>query len=405
MVSATRGLLNEYDTSATSSGELDLQTSTSAGQGGYAFFVNGGDAAGFAADIGGVVNVDGAGGTISGTGSIIDINDYGTAGVQTTQIIDNTSTVGTPDSFGRVTVSLALTTTAIGGIGMAGYIVDGTRIRLVENSNDPNDIFFGVTGGTAIAQGANVGTYSATTAAGSTYVFQATGQDGNGYIQIAGVLTLNPDLTTVSGSMNYNDFSGSGSLTPSALTGNYSVDPSGDVTLTNITDGVTFFGITGQLYLSDGVHGSMAFMDTGDAEGGPAYFSTGAGSFTAASFSGAYGLNATGLAVGSLPSSGGVEFDSIGTASSDGVAVVTGAFDQNIQFGAQVPDIPLTDGYTSDPSGVFTGTLTGFDVTAANTATVSYYLADPDASGLAEQVVAIQTDPAQLTLGYFEISQ
>src|SRR5271157_2414433 len=60
LVSASRALINEFDGSATSSGALDLQTSTSAGQGGYAFYVTGGDTNGYPTAFGGVVNVDGS---------------------------------------------------------------------------------------------------------------------------------------------------------------------------------------------------------------------------------------------------------------------------------------------------------------------------------------------------------
>ena len=91
-----------------------------------------------------MVNVDGPG-TISGVGSVFDINDF--TNVSQSQPIDP-STVSAPDAFGRIQISLVLTTStsSVGGIGLIGYIVDGNRIRLVENGNDLNDVFFGVTG-------------------------------------------------------------------------------------------------------------------------------------------------------------------------------------------------------------------------------------------------------------------
>jgi hypothetical protein len=395
LVSASRALISEFDASATSSGELDLQTSASAGQGGYAFFVNGGDAFGCPSSFGGVVNVDGPG-TISGTGSVFDINDACDGVLLTNQPIDP-STVSSPDAFGRVQISLALTTSGVGGIGLVGYIIDGNRIRLVENSLDPNDVFFGVTGGTAFAQGANTGTFTNTSIEGSSFVFGTNGQDINGYFQIAGVLTTNVDGTTVNGTLNFNDLTGTGAQAPLAFTGTYTVDPTGRVTLSNLTDGATF-AYNAQLYLDGNGHGTFITVDNTDTVAGYAFPQTGGGSFTAGSFAGNYGMDTTGYG---LPIFFGPEFDTIGPATSDGVSAVTGTFDQNILNGAQTPGLTLTDGFsTVDPSGFLTGTMTGLDVTTTtNTGNFSYYLIDTT------KVVAIQTDPNQLTLGYFELQQ
>jgi hypothetical protein len=86
---------------------------------------------------------------MSGAGSVFDIQDCGS--VLQAQPIDS-GTVSSPDAFGRIQISLVLSTSGIGGIGLAGYIVDGNRVQMVENNNDLNDVFFGVTGGTAFAQ-------------------------------------------------------------------------------------------------------------------------------------------------------------------------------------------------------------------------------------------------------------
>jgi len=394
LVSGARALINEFDASATSSGELDLQTTTSAGAGGYAFFVNGVDSSGCPAGFGGVVNVDGAGGAISGTGSIVDDDDCGS--VEQGLTFDNTSTVSNPDSFGRVQVSLSMSSSLLGGIGMAGYIVDGTRIRLVENSNDPNDFFFGITGGTAFAQGANTGTFSAASIEGSSFVFATNGQNINGYFQVAGVLTTNVDGTTVSGTLNCNDLTGQCPQAPTPFTGTYVVDPSGDVSLIGLTDNATF-SFNAQMYLDGNGHAMLVTMDSTDVVAGYAFPQTGGGSFTAASFAGNYGLDTTGIGFNLYS-----EFDTIGPITADGSSTVTGIFDQNILFTAQTPDLPLTDGFsTVDPSGFLTGTITGLDVSmgAANAYPFSYYLIDNTRG------VAIQTDTNQLTLGYFELQQ
>ena len=390
LVSSTgsRALITEFDASATSSGELDLQTSTSAGQGGYAFFLNGGDSNGCGSGIGGVANVDGKG-TISGAGSVFDMDDCGT--VLQDQPIDS-STVSSSDSFGRIQISLVLSTSGVGGIGLVGYIVDGSRVQLVENANDPNDIFFGVTGGTAFAQGANTGTFNAASVEGSSFVFGGTGQDGSGYLQVAGVVTTNVDGTTINGTLNSNDLTGTAAQAPEAFTGTYTVDSTGRATL-NLSLGVTL-----QLYLTGGNRAYTVAMDTLDEWAGPAHLQTGAGSFTATSFSGNYGFGATGF--GTPGSFSGPEFDVVGLASADGTSAVTATIDQNILFGTPAAGLPVTGTFTADPSGIFSDGMTGLDITTSTNADVfTYYMIDTT------KAVAIETDPNQLTLGYFELVQ
>jgi len=393
LVSGVRALINEFDAGATSSGELDLQTSTSAGQGGYAFFVNGGDFFGCSSSFGGIVNVDGSGGAIDGTGSVFDLNDACDGVLLTNQVIDP-STVSSPDSFGRVTVSLDLTTSTVGGIGLAGYVVDGNRIRLVENSTDPNDAFNGVTGGTAFYQNANTGTFANTTIEGSSFVFGSNGQGFNGYLQVAGVLTTNVDGTTVNGTLNFNDLTETVPQAPLAFTGTYTVDPTGRVTLSNLSDGATF-SFNAQLYLDGNGHAAFATMDSTDTVAGYAFPQTGGGTFTAASFAGNYGFDATGIDWNSYE-----ELDAVGPVTADGVSALNGTVDLNLLYVAQTPGVALTDGFSAvDPSGFLTGTMTGLDTSFATQDNFTYYLVD------ATKAVAIQNDPNQLTLGYFELQQ
>jgi hypothetical protein len=56
--------------------------------------------------------------------------------------------------------------------------------------------------------------------------------------------------------------------------------------------------------------------------------------------------------------------------------------------------------FTAAASGIFTGTLTGLDVTTVtNGDAFAYYLVDPT------RVIGIETDPNQLTLGFFLLQQ
>jgi hypothetical protein len=394
----TAGLITEYDASASGSGELRLQTLPGgSGIQGYAFFLNGGDSFGCPSGFGGVVNVDSAG-TISGGGSVFDINDGCDGVLLANQPIDS-GTVSSPDSFGRIQISLVLTTSGVGGIGLAGYIVDGNRTELVENSNDPNDIFFGVTGGTAYSQGASTGTFTAALVEGASVVFGTNGQNGTNYLQIAGVVTLNLDGTTVSGTLNANDLSGTFPQAPVPFSGTYTVDLTGRVTLSNLAsdDGTTFSGVTLQLYASGGSGVAANAMDAADEWAGPAKVQSGGGTFTAASLSGKNGLVTTGFG---LPGGfAGPETDSVGFFTADGVSAFTpGAVDQNILSGAQTGNVAVTGTFVADPSGVFTGTMTGLDITTpANADVFTFYLIDATGG------VAIETDTNQLTLGFFDL--
>jgi len=390
MVSKTgsRALITEFDASATSSGELDLQTATAVGPGGYAFLLTGDDPGGAPLGIGGVVNVDGLG-TISGSGSVFDINDAGN--VFQNQPIDP-STVSAPDAFGRIQINLVLTTSGVGEIGLAGYIVGNNRIRLVENEDVPRNVFAGVTGGTAFAQGGKTGTFSAASIAGSSFVVGTTGEDPNGFFQLACVVTANADLTTVNGTLNFNDLTGGAVQLPVAFSGTYTVDPTGRVTVQDTTDGFTI-----QMYLDGNGNGAVASMDSLDFLAGQAYLQTGAGSFGAGSFSGNYGIGATGTAFIGVTER---ELDAVGPVKADGVGSLTGTVDQNSLLIVPTAGVTLTGDFVADPSGVFVTTdgIKGLDVlTPANQGAFTYYLIDN------QRAVAIETGPNQLTLGYFEL--
>ena len=243
ILSSSRVLIEEVDGYA-ANGSLELQTSTAAPSGGYAFTTSGVDFYGLGAGIGGILNVDSVGG-ISGAGSVLDSNDQGTfLGTQPV----GASTVSSPDSFGRVVFEVLPPTPAgFPSLYLAGYIVDTARIRLVETSGDN---FRGALGGTALGQGASRGNFSGNSLTGSSYVFGAASWPTNyaEALQVAGVFTANGD-GSLAGTLNWNNLTGKEAQSPIAFTGSYTVDPSGRVTLSNLTDGATF---KYQLQLFDG---------------------------------------------------------------------------------------------------------------------------------------------------------
>lgn len=392
--------ITEFDTSATGSGTLDSQTSIPAPSMGYAFSVAGIDSGSNPLAVGGILNVDGTG-TISGTNSVFDINDASFAPDSGFGVLQNqtfaASTVTPPDSTGRITFSLVPSAASgVPPISLVGYIVDDTRIRLVETS----DTFGGATGGTALAQGpANTDAF--TTIGGNSYVFGISGVDGVGVLQAAGVLTAGGSGVsgTVSGTINYNDLTGTGIQAPASVTGTYTLDATGRVTMTGVTNGsgVGDVSFNVQLYLSGAGTALVATMDTSDVLAGLGYGQN--GSFTPSTFFGGYTLAAGGVdSVNENP------LFTIGPVTADGTEHLTGFADLNwLNPSTLTADLPVTGAFVQSSGGIFTGTITGLDVTTCATACTNdvftYYLID------STNLVAIETDANQLTLGYFDLQQ
>jgi hypothetical protein len=238
------------DTSgAYANGTMDLQTSTSAPTGSYAFVANGIDVLDNFVPLafGGVLDIPAGGTTISG------VTDEIIAGVQklTAGTFATGSAVSAPDPFGQVTFTLvgllganhpkALTVT------FAGYIVDATHIKLIETDTSATSLApFGTTSGLAVAQAAgSYGNFNNASFAG-TYVLGITGTDlspiNSGYIPSTWTTA---DLLTADGSGDLNGFTDTylqqncvqltctkgqfipGAQISSSLTGGYSVDAGG----------------------------------------------------------------------------------------------------------------------------------------------------------------------------------
>jgi hypothetical protein len=249
-------------------------------------------------------------------------------------------------------------------------------------------------GGEALGQGNNTGKFNSASVFGSSVVFGTTGSDTIGLLQEAGVLTANPD-GTVSGTLNTNDLNGTGTQSPITFTGGaLTVDATGRVTLTNLTSNGNIL----QLYLSGSGTGTVVSMDGTDVLSGLAYQQT-----AGASFSGTYGMNASGVDLGSR-----LEFDDVGAISASpgtgtGSLIGTHTIDQNFNTppATPTPGLSVSGAFTPFASGVFTGTITGLDIDSqnANTDNFTYYIVDTT------RVVAIETDTNQLTLIYFELQQ
>ena len=167
VVSSAKALIAGLDAPQSSAGTLELQTSTDIPTGGYAFVANGIDGTTTPIAIGGVVNIDSPG-TISGNGSLLD-QDYNAAFFECGSPTGLTGTVTAPTP-GKVVFDLTTSAKCLGSAEFTGYIVDSTHIRLIETDG------LYITGGQAISQGSDRGTYTSASLNG-TYVYGLTGTD------------------------------------------------------------------------------------------------------------------------------------------------------------------------------------------------------------------------------------
>jgi hypothetical protein len=374
------------------SGTLDLQTSTAAPTGGYAISLYGGDEYGEQAWLGGILNIDSAGG-ISGTGSILDFLGAGYDTLPNGEKTLAASTVSAPDKFGRV--QFVLNPGSSSGLpiqNLIGYIVDPTHIRLISLANNSVGNYQGVMGGTALGQGARTGQFSNSSLSGSTYVFGAANQTQYATVQIAGAVTANAN-GALSGTLNWNGLTGTTAQSPLPFTGSWTIDPTGRATLSHLTDGSTF-DYSLHLYLTGDGNALLLSSDATNPFAGQG-FQQQSGGFTAASLSGSYGLNA-GLASVSTSFGSATAAGSVTSVAGNGTDSVTGFADS----GNGAADFAISGSLTAASNGVFTGTLTGLDSQSRTTANnFTLYLVDNT------RAVMIETDNTQLSMGYLELQQ
>lgn len=391
------GLLTWYDSFAAGTGTLlpqDPSAIQALPQYGYAFLTSGNDSTIFPVAIGGIVNVDSTTGTISGAGSVFDINDAdfnGVGIVEQDQTLDASTVTGpgggtTPDQFGSVLFTLNPSiASSVPEIGLVGYIIDSNTIALVETS----DNFGGITGGIALAQGqSKTGHFGTSDLSGSAYVVGAQGQDTVFFLNFAGALTFNAD-TTVSGTATFNDLSAESS---SAVTANYAVDAAGTgrATITNLAGTGLDSGsnsATVQLYLDGKGNALIASMDAGDVTAGPAYQQP-----SSPSFSGSYALGATGVsnATGYFWSAAGPL-----VVGSGGAIDSASSFTDFNYFGA--PSTLTTDVALSGTAVAPSGTITGLGADSpSDPDTFDFYVIDN------LRAFGIETDITQLGLLYMQ---
>ncbi|QHS53140.1 hypothetical protein [Edaphobacter sp. 12200R-103] len=337
LVSASRVVISEFDSFASATGSIDLQTSTSTLNGGYAFMVNGVDDGTPVGQlvIGGILNFNA--GNLVTSGSVFDFNDNGDFGQAQTFASGN---VSAPDAFGRITINLAPNSNSqVPGFVLTGYIV-GNKIQLLENQNDSLN---GVLGGVALAQGANTGKFSQASISNSSYAYGSFGEDANNTnVMIGGAFGFNPD-GTLGGRMVFNDLT---IHNGNNISGSYTVDPTGRVTLTNVQPSNIVGTFTFQGYLDGNGDALIIGVDDLQATGGIAYVQSANG----ADFEGNYALSAQ----GTLNDDGASQWGAVGpvTINSDNIAGFTDYNAQNYPLASNA----LLNGGENSNDGLLTFT-------------------------------------------------
>jgi hypothetical protein len=366
LVSPTRFLISGFDPYATATGSIDLQTSAAAPSGGYAFAVQGTDTDnGNPLVLGGILTFNGT--ALTAGSSVFDWNDGGTF-LQNQAF--SSGSVTTPDAFGRVTLDLVPAAgSQVPEVKFSAYVVGSDRLQLIE---DQSDVLNANLGGTALGQGSHAGTFSLAGVAGSSYAHGSTGADVfNGALTLAGGFGLNAD-GSVGGRMVFAD---AANHQGNDISGTYTVDPSGRVTLNQLSLPSTGVTLTFQLYLDGNGNGLVIGIDEIQVTEGLAYSQV-----SGAPLNGNYALSAQGASNG-------------GTWSAVGpVSVTSGSFSGTTDYnytGDPQPAVALT-GSQNTASGTLQ--LTGLSGDTTTGSGWGYYPIDDS------RTLAIEVDGQQLGL-------
>lgn len=444
-------------TGASATGTMDLQTSTAAPSGSYAFVVSGTD----------MLDLDSSGNNPPlAIGGVLDIASDQTITGVTDEIIkegqklsDASFATGSkissgPDAFGKVAFTLAGLLGASHpkpiSIILTGYIVDATHIKLIETDTDANSgiASFGVTGGLAIGQApGSFGNFTnASLPSGTTYVFGVTGVDlstnsaNNGYLPLTltsvGLFQADGNGNIVSNSgytdtlLLYNTNQKNPQVSAqisSSFSGTYAVDASGTgratigCTACNPSTSITFNAALNPTYRPEfffyltGLTGAdPAALVLGAGDPGPQsdlhYPSLGTGtaytqSTMTAAFTGPYGFSFT--------QENGSENDGTAqmNANPTGTPQVSGLVDANLGGGA-VQDNGFLGTFNNPTSSTpFSGTLYAdpnaqfnavFPLPPTPPMAVNYYFIDPDHGFWVETDLVNGNPPSgQVSLGYY----
>jgi hypothetical protein len=205
------GLLTRFDANFTGSGTLDQQNldalanSPSVVTGPYVFRVTGADASFKPLGIAGRFTSGGTG-TIPNSAAVLDVNDNGTIKASDTTLSGTYELDQLHTGSGRGTITL--TSTSSGTITYAFYVVDSTRLRLVESDSTAflaGDALSGVAGAS----------FSPATLASGNYPFVEGGNSSTGLYSAGGIFTSDGAGNITGGIFDSND---AGTVTATAGT-------------------------------------------------------------------------------------------------------------------------------------------------------------------------------------------
>jgi hypothetical protein len=363
LLSSSHGLVTEYDSSASGSGSLDLQSTPTQSQiaGSYAFSLTG---------ISSLNTTSGAQPAFATAGAFtLDANGNITSGVEDFNNSGNSSGLSGLALTGSVSLGsvpgVATLTSSAGTFSFDVYPISATHLKFVEHDAAPVMIGDAFTQSTSISSGANV--------------FSVSGLDNiqGAPFTAAGIIVTNGSGTITGGSEDINDAGTASELTNlsgsyTALTGGRSV-----ITLTGFNNGAS--GVLGTYQFA-------AFPSTGglqlleiDNEGATAGVAFAQSATSIASAQG-YGLNLTGV------NTNGEEDDIAEFTNNSGA--LTGVADFN-DMGQLTPNQKFTGTYTADT------TINGRGTIASSSFNLVSYVVDSSTT------LFIEVDSNQIATGSF----
>jgi len=363
-VNVNHALIVQFDGTATSSGNMDLQTLPATLSGGYAFTLAGLDPTQLPVAFGGVFAISGT--TLNGS---FDTNDGGAV----TPDAALSGTLTAVDSFGRGTITTSSIYSAGGTPVVLNYYVVGPEVlRIIDVDSTDSAI------GSAFGQGVNA--TSATNASLGSSVFGIAGDSPNTFVEFAaaGMFSTNAPAATFSGIADDDELYNSTQVLASPISGAYTIGSNGYGSLT-ITGGLGSINALG-IYMTDPNLNLIDPNNTTSGLGGGlvvdmdpnSTLSSGIGVLlpqtdpSSSSFTGNYAFGAQNFNV--LSATGEVDFVGVGTVTNlslSGTGLVSDPFltlgtqptNTGVQFsGTAVPDTNNPGRYTMSPLQVTVGT-------------------------------------------------
>lgn len=378
VTSSQHALMTRFDSGTTANGTIDQQNLNaltnvlSVISGPYVFSAAGGDSQHNPLGIAGRFTANGSG-SIPQSGSIVDENDNGTAKTSDTSLSGSYSFDSTLVGTGRGT--LTLTSTNLGTLQFAFYIVDGTHMHIVEN--DQVDYLVG-----DIYSSSAASPFSVASLASGNYAFTVGGNSSAGAYASGGIFASDANGNISSGALDTNN---AGTTTTNATVGScpYSVDSTtGRINLFLSTSntctpgsGVSEFAV----YQTAQNTALMLELDSSAIADGTAYLQTA----STAALTGNFALAFAGQGVfNNTPAS--YQSNGTGQAVLAGTAISSGNLDINIY------------GNPPDPSDPITPTI--------STTTTGSSIGEPGTNGRGTATIIATDPPVTYTLAYYIVN-